>query len=123
MSYKEETKAASNSTFVKELLLRIQGQKPKIQTVYPGGSINTTKGKDILFSIKFTVSPRPTYKVYKNNKQISNSSKYKIEMYKDEDKIAIKIYNVDSSDSGIYKIVISNELGSDEATFDIRVTD
>lgn len=26
MSYKEETKAASNSTFVKELLLKIQGQ-------------------------------------------------------------------------------------------------
>ena len=123
MSYKEETKAASNSTFVKELLLKIQGQKPMILTVYPGGSINTTKGNDILFSIKFIGSPKPSYKVYKDNKQIFNSSKYKIEMYKDEDKVAVIIYNIDTSDAGKYKIVISNELGSDEVTFDINVAD
>lgn len=121
MSYKEKTKAESLD-FHKTTVLKIQGEKPEIKTVYPSNIIDVAVGRDILFLARFTGTPKFTYKVYKNSKELENNpSKYKTELY--ENTVSVTIYKINKQDAGLYKIEISNNYGKDETTFKVNVTD
>ena len=94
--------------------------KPKIE--YDNkfkGQLMTKAGKSQFITTNISGIPQPTIKWFKGEEPLEASEKVLIDTGMDFSTVTIKDSKKD--DSAIYKITAENEVGSDEATFDLKV--
>jgi hypothetical protein len=80
------------------------------------------KEENITIKIPFTANPHPTAKWYKDNEEIkssSSSSNYQVEL--SSYCATLKISKPTKTNSGTYKLVLENPLGSDSCEFNIQI--
>ncbi|CAF1652343.1 unnamed protein product, partial [Adineta ricciae] len=79
------------------------------------------KGEPIVIKIPYTGSPLPNVTLTKDGKDLTKDKNVSIDV--GSRGITLTIRNTDKNTSGPYKIKLDNELGEDEATLRIRVSD
>ena len=77
------------------------------------------KGETVNLKVPFNGNPRPSGHWSKNDAPLEENAQYYVEFLNTYATLTIK--NADMSDSGDYKLHMSNELGSDSVTISIQV--
>ncbi|XP_071942496.1 myosin light chain kinase, smooth muscle-like [Antedon mediterranea] len=92
---------------------------PKIEK-YPRNLI-TCAGKDICITCKISGTPEPDLEWYRGKKEITEGGR--IEMEDVDDDTMLYIRDAKQDDSGIYKLVLTSDLGTDSCTISVSVVD
>ena len=77
-------------------------------------------GGSLIIPVDFTGVPTPKVQWFYNDQPLSKSPKVNIDVADSHSTLTIKNVNKDSA--GVYKVVVENKAGQDEATFEARVT-
>jgi len=113
---KATTKAGSRSSRA-DLVIK---SPPKINVPPRFQDVATfEKGEDIVIKLPFTGNPKPTAKWLKDNVEIADNSKFKVELL--ERHAILTIYKAQRSDDGPYRLQLDNDLGTDSAIIKIAV--
>ncbi|CAF4579023.1 unnamed protein product [Rotaria sp. Silwood1] len=83
--------------------------------------LNYDKGEPIVLKIPYTGSPLPNVKLTKDGNDVTNDKNISIDV--GPRAVTLTIRNTDKNTSGPYQIKLDNELGEDEATIRIHVSD
>ena len=117
----KEVEAPGNPN-VAEKIFSSESGLPRITNVAPDlGKVKGFEGQIITFYIEYTANPGATYKIYKINgstDEVIGGS----DVSKTEGKAVCEIRNAKITDSGDYKIVVSNSVGSVEQMFKVTIT-
>lgn len=84
--------------------------------------IQFDRGENIVLKIPFTGNPIPSVKFFKGDEEIESGGQFDIDTSDGRNAI-LTVRNASREDSGDYKLVLSNELGSDEASISVSVSD
>lgn len=83
-------------------------------------SIRVTTGDTCTLECTVTGTPELSTKWFKDGKQLTSDSKYKISFF---NKVSgLKIINVAPSDSGVYSFEVQNPVGKDSCTASVQVS-
>jgi len=77
------------------------------------------KGEDVVLKIPFTGFPKPNVVWMRDDKELKNNDKFKVEI--GERHAILTIKNADRLDDGPYRIQCDNDLGTDSAIIKIAV--
>jgi hypothetical protein len=77
------------------------------------------KGEDVVIKIPFSGFPKPSAKWFRNEQEVKNNDKYKVEI--GERHAILTIKNADRTDDGPYRLQLENDLGTDSAIIKIAV--
>ncbi len=82
-------------------------------------SCNLKPGATATFKCKYDGNPRPDAKWFKGKKQIKDADRY---ILTNKNQVAtLEIDDVNDEDDGEYKVVVSNEYGDAEHSFNLSV--
>ena len=83
----------------------------------PPESANVKPGSTVTFQCKYDGNPRPDVKWFKGSKQIKDADRY---VLSNKSQVAkLEIDDVNDSDAGDYRVVVSNEYGDKEKSFSL----
>lgn len=121
ISYKEETKAASDFVITSPRVETEPRCPAFIERWYPVLDVmKVHRGQDMMLTIYYSGNPEPSFKLFYGTKEIElKPSKYKLMRY--DKQFCLIIKNIQGSDEKEYKILIENEHGEDSMTFKIEM--
>ncbi|CAH1802732.1 unnamed protein product [Owenia fusiformis] len=84
--------------------------------------INTVKaGHSIIIQVNFTASPAAKVQWFHNEKPLEGS--YRIGIDESDSFSMLSVRNTTKADTGVYRIVVENQVGSENAAFEFQVQD
>lgn len=78
------------------------------------------KGENVVLKIPFTGFPKPRIKWFKEGEEIESGSHFDIQT--GERHAVLTIRDVNKTDSGPYRLVAENELGTDSAIIKVQIS-
>ncbi|WP_294140572.1 hypothetical protein [uncultured Sanguibacteroides sp.] len=116
--FKNNDVKESENRDVTEGVLRGTGVQPVITQKIPKSlNVKGFEGQIVSFYIEYTSQPEATCEVYKDGKLYQPSEGIDIQ----KNKVTVTLKEAKTKDSGRYKIVLRNTIGTTDVTFNVTI--